>query len=103
VAADLDLHAEVGGAALDHAVRIDPVHGRGRERPGAPDGRAEQGTPFVAGDAGGTNVLVEECFELVMGRHLVTFAAFFVEADPPALAVGKIIRIDTTAPMRAKA
>jgi hypothetical protein len=47
------------------------VHRRGRERTGAPDRGAEEGTPFVAGDAGGTNVLIEERFELVMRRHFV--------------------------------
>jgi hypothetical protein len=34
---------------------------------------------FVAGDAGGTQVFIEEGFELVVGRHLVPLAAF-----PPA-------------------
>jgi hypothetical protein len=27
MAADLDLHAKLGGAALDHAIGVDPVHG----------------------------------------------------------------------------
>jgi hypothetical protein len=35
VAADLDLHAELGRAALDRAPGVDPVHGRSRERAGA--------------------------------------------------------------------
>jgi hypothetical protein len=30
-------------------------------------------------------------FELVMGRHLVALAAFLVESDPPALAVGEVV------------
>jgi hypothetical protein len=42
---------------------------------GAADGGAKQGALFVAGDLGGTNVLVEEGFELVMRRHLVALAA----------------------------
>jgi hypothetical protein len=46
--ADLDLHAEFGDTALDHAPGIDPVHRRGRERAGAADGGAEQGALFVA-------------------------------------------------------
>jgi hypothetical protein len=46
---------------------------------------------FVAGDAGGTQVFIEEGFELVVRRHFVALAAFLVEADPPALAVGEII------------
>jgi hypothetical protein len=28
-------------------------------------------------------------FELVVGRHLMALAAFFVETDPPAFAVRK--------------
>jgi hypothetical protein len=91
VAADLDLHAELRGATLNHAPGIDAVHRRRSERAGAADSRAEQGTFVVAGDAGGTNVLVEEGFELVVRRHFVALAAFLVEADPPALAIGKII------------
>jgi hypothetical protein len=59
VAADLDLHAEFGRAALDHAPGVDPVHRRGRERARAADGRAEQGALVVAGDGGGTNVLAK--------------------------------------------
>ena len=73
VAADLDLRAKVGGAALDHAPGVDPVHRRGRERPGAPDGRAEQGALVVAGDAGSTNVLIEEGFELDSGWDVSEF------------------------------
>jgi hypothetical protein len=41
--------------------------------------------------SGGLNILIEEGFELVVRRHLVALAAFLVEADPPALAVGEII------------
>jgi hypothetical protein len=91
VAADLDLHAEFRGAALDHAPGVDPVHRPRRECAGAADGRAEQGTLFVVGDAGGTEVFIEEGFELVVRRHFVALAAFLVKADPPALPVGKII------------
>jgi hypothetical protein len=38
--ANLLLHAEFGGAALDHAPGVDPVHGGARERAGAARGRA---------------------------------------------------------------
>ena len=37
------------------------------------------------------HVGVEIGFEIVMRRHLVDLAAFFVEAQPPALAVGEVI------------
>jgi hypothetical protein len=89
VTADLDLHAALAAAALDHASSVDAVHSVAGELAGATASRAEEGAPFVAGDAGGTNVLIEEGFELVVRRHLVSLAAFFVEADPPALAVGE--------------
>jgi hypothetical protein len=55
-----------GGAALDHAPRVDPVYRRGRERAGATDGRVEEVTSFVAGNAGGTDVFIEEGFELMV-------------------------------------
>jgi hypothetical protein len=89
VAADLDLHAELYGPALDHAPGIDPVHGRGRERAGARDGRAVQGTLFTAGDAGGTEVFIEEGFELAVRWHFVALAAFFVKADHQRLPLAK--------------
>jgi hypothetical protein len=63
----------------------------GCEGAGAADGRAEQGALFVTGDGGGTNVLIEEGYEIVMRRHLMPLAAFLVEADPPALAVGEVV------------
>jgi hypothetical protein len=67
------------------------VHRRYRERAGALHGRAEQGTPFVGGDAGGADVFIEEGFELVVSRHFMALAAFLVQADPPALAVGEVV------------
>jgi hypothetical protein len=50
---------------------------------------------FIAGDEGGTNVIIEEGFQLVMHRRLEKLAAF-VQAAPPALAVGQIV-LDTLA------
>jgi hypothetical protein len=46
---------------------------------------------FSSPDASGTNVLIEEGFELMMGRHFVALAAFLVEPHPPALAVGEVL------------
>jgi hypothetical protein len=40
-------------------------------------------------DAGSVEVGVHVRFELMVGGHLVVLAAFFVEADPPAFALGK--------------
>ena len=42
-------------------------------------------------DAGGIEIFVEELLELVVRRHVVALAAFLVQPQPPALAVGKIV------------
>jgi len=91
MAADLDLHAEVGGAALDHAPGIHPVHRCGRECAGASYRGAEQGALRLVADAGGAQIFVEEGFEFVVGRHLVALTAFLVQAYPPALAAGVVV------------
>ena len=51
----------------------------------------EQGIPSRLEQPGRMHVGVEISFEIVMRRHLVDLAAFFVETQPPALAVGEII------------
>jgi hypothetical protein len=43
VAADPDPRAEIGGAALNHAPGVNPVHGRGGKRAGAAGRGAEEG------------------------------------------------------------
>jgi hypothetical protein len=50
VATDLDLHAELAGAAPDHAPGIDAVHGVPGELARAAAGGAKEGTFVVAGD-----------------------------------------------------
>ena len=78
MAANLGPRAEVGGAALDHAVGVDAVHGFIRQRAGAASGGAEQGgLPDVA-DVGGLDIGVEIGFESVMRRHLMVLATFLV-------------------------
>jgi hypothetical protein len=67
------------------------VHGVACEFARAAAGGAKQGSLVIAGDADGSDVLIKEGFELVVRQHFVALAAFFVEADPPAFAVGKII------------
>jgi molybdate-binding protein len=42
-------------------------------------------------DAGGGDIFVDEGLELVVRRHLMALAAFFVEPDPPALALGVVV------------
>ena len=75
------------------------------ERAGAPNRRPEERGFALIADAGSLDIFVEEVFQLVMCRHLVAPAAFLMQPDPPALAIGKVVltRMDTTAPMRAKA
>jgi hypothetical protein len=53
VTTDLDLHAELGRGALDHAVSVDPVHGLAVQLTGAADGGAEEGAFGFVSDAHG--------------------------------------------------
>ncbi len=105
--ANLDLHAELCSAALDHAIRIDPVHGLAAQEAGAAKGGAEEGALAIVPETGCLDIFIQKGFELVMRRHFMALAAFFVQPDPPAHAVGKIILDphgdDGAAPMRAKA
>src|SRR5580700_10655719 len=55
--------------------------------PVRPGGGAEEGSLAVIAYAGRLYIGVEIGFQVVMRRHLVAFAAFFVQADPPALSV----------------
>jgi hypothetical protein len=54
-----DLHAELGGAALDHALGVDAMHDVAVELAVAAAGGAEQGALAVAGDAGGADVFIQ--------------------------------------------
>jgi hypothetical protein len=65
VATDLDLHAELGGAALDHAPGIDPVHSLAVQQAGAAKGRAKKGAFVIVTSAGCTDIFIEKGFELV--------------------------------------
>ena len=74
----------VGCAPLDHAVGVDPVHRFLGQRIRFPVRAAEEGRPDIAADAGGSNVFIQKLFQLVVRRHFVALAAFFVKAQPPA-------------------
>jgi hypothetical protein len=67
------------------------MHGFAVQLASAAASRAEEGAFRLIANAGGANIFIEERFELVMRRHFVALAAFLVEADPPAFAVGEII------------
>ena len=61
------------------------------QRAGAPARGAEEGVLLRLASPAASQIGVEIGFEIVMRRHLVALAAFFVEAHPPALALGEII------------
>jgi hypothetical protein len=52
MATDPHTPPEIGGAALDHAPRVNPAHRRLRQYAPAADGGAESGSLAVVADAG---------------------------------------------------
>ena len=58
---------------------------------GAAGGGAEEGALAAVADAGRLYIGVEVGFEVVMRRHLMPLAAFLVQANPPALALGVVV------------
>src|SRR5271166_6760321 len=86
VATDAGLQASRSSAALNHVPGIDAVHRSLRQQPRATERRAEEGRLAGVANPGGLGVFVEIGFEVVMRRHLVALAAFFVQSHPPALA-----------------
>jgi hypothetical protein len=59
VTSDLDAHAEIGGAALNRAPRVDAVHRRLGQRASTADGGAEEGAFALIAYAGRLDVGVE--------------------------------------------
>jgi len=88
MAADFDARAEIGGAALDHAPSVDPVHRLFRQRAGAASGGAEQGSLAAVADAGRLDISVEIGFESVMRRHFMALAAFSCSRTHQRLPLG---------------
>jgi len=86
-----DLHGKPRRAALDHAPGVDPVHRLVRQRAGATGGGAEQGSLAGITETGRLYIGVEIGFEVVVRRHLMPLAAFLMQADPPALALGVVV------------
>ena len=91
MAADLAARAEIGGAALDHAIGVDTVHRFVRRRAGAPSRRAEEGSLAAVADSGRLDISVEIGFEIVVRRHLVALASFFMQPHPPAFALRVVV------------
>jgi hypothetical protein len=75
---------------LDHAENVLPAHPRIAEAAllghAAPQRRA-----FLVSQAGGVKISVEILFSLVVSRHFVMLAAFFVQSHPPAFPVLVIV------------
>jgi hypothetical protein len=89
--ADSGLDADVGRAALNHAVGVLLPHRVARKLAGLADGRAEQGSVVIMGDVGGGDIFIEVVFQIMVARDLVLLAAFLVKAHPAASALHKII------------
>ena len=89
--AELDLETRFGRAPPDHLIGVDAVHRVLRQPAGLAGGRAEEGGLAGIADAGRVEIFVDELFELVMRRHFVALAAFLMQPDPPALALGVVI------------
>ena len=73
-------------APLDHPEHIHAAH-PARAHPAGPRHRAPQGRVFLGRDSGRGEIGVEIGLRLVVDRHGVVFAAFFLEPQPPALAL----------------
>ena len=69
-------------ASLDHPEHIHPAH-PARAHPAGPRHRAPQGRVFLGRDPGRGEIGLR----LVVDRHGVVLAAFFLEPQPPALAL----------------
>lgn len=85
---------------------VDTIHrGRSEHAGAAAADGAEDGTLAIPPDAGGIDIGVQVDLQNVVRRHFMALAAFFVQADPPALALGVIVfdTQSTTAPTRARA
>ena len=58
---------------------------------GSPRHGPEQVALGLIGESGGRDVLVEIGFEIVVAGHLMTLAAFLVQSDPAASALGVVV------------
>jgi hypothetical protein len=59
-----------------------------------PAAERKRGALAVVADAGSLDIRIEVGFEIVVRRHFMALAAFLVQTDPPALALG-IVVLDT--------
>jgi hypothetical protein len=66
------------------------VHRRLGQRESAATGGAEEGGFALIALAGGLDIGVQIRFQIMMRRHLMA-AAFLMQANPPALALGIVV------------
>ena len=86
--ADFGLDAGVIGTAAYHPVHVGLSHGAVGEDSRLSFGGAEQPAFRVVGYFRCCDVFLQKGFELVMAGHLVTLAAFFMEAHPSPAGLG---------------
>src|ERR1022692_3852670 len=84
MAPDQSLDAGSRSPAPDHEVHLRLGDPPGCELLRLTSGCAEEGSAFLASDAGSIEVGRHVLFEVVMCWHLVTFSPFFMQPNPPA-------------------
>ena len=82
VIADRRWNAGVPCTALKNAPGIGLAHRAIRQKPGAPEGRAKKWTLAIVGEAGGLNVILQISLKMMVTRHAMFLATFFVQTDP---------------------
>jgi hypothetical protein len=78
------------GTALDHMQHIESGHHSVAEKIALAHG-AEQWPLFVTGDSGRCNPGVQVLFEGRMTGHFMALTAFFMQSQPPAFTMLKIV------------
>jgi hypothetical protein len=91
MAANFRLDASSRSSPANHSPYIGLQHGAGGQLSATPLARAEEWPFTVLGDAGGRDVLLKVAVEIVVRRHLVLLATFFVKPDPAAPPSYKVI------------
>jgi hypothetical protein len=82
VIADRRWNAGVPCTALKNAPGIGLAHRAIRQKPGAPEGRAKKWTLAIVGEAGGLNAILQISLKMMVTRHAMFLATFFVQTDP---------------------
>jgi len=91
VAANIPTHSRLARAPLNHLPHMDARHRIFGELIGTAAGRAEEGRLLRFKDAGRLQIGIKIAFQVMMARHFMALAAFFMQAHPPAFAGGIVI------------